>query len=230
MRDALEQADHDLWAAIPADDDTDAAAKRCAGRSLSTGGGAATKASWQELRQKAGRRASCAAPRLFHLHGDPDRRKLFSGPGFEAERRASVPPAWPKDVDYEGVGARRAERRGACDPDGDHRDGRPVRARSAISRKITSSSMRKSRSSASLNATIRTRRGNFKRGRDRALKLVRREWASAAAPRSDAQRGIAGSTTRGPAAPQRRSGETSRRASRTIRPFSIRITRSAQSK
>jgi hypothetical protein len=166
----------------------------------------------------------------FTFMGEPDRRKPFSGPGFEAERRASVPPAWPKDVDYEGVGARRAERRGACDPDGDHRDGRPVRARSAISRKITSSSMRKSRSSASLNATIRTRRGNFKRGRDRALKLVRREWASAAAPRSDAQRGIAGSATRGPAAPQRRSGETSRRASRTIRPFSIRITRSAQSK
>jgi hypothetical protein len=97
MRDALEQADHDLWAAIPADDDTDAAAKRCAGRSLSTGGGAATKASWQELRQKAGRRASCDAPRLFHLHGDPDRRKPFSGPGFEAERRASVPSAWPKN-------------------------------------------------------------------------------------------------------------------------------------
>jgi hypothetical protein len=65
MRDALEQADHDLWAAIPAGDDTDAAAKRCAGRSLSTGGGAATKASWQELRQKAGRRASCAAPHYF---------------------------------------------------------------------------------------------------------------------------------------------------------------------
>lgn len=28
---------------------------------------------------------------------DPDRRKPFSGPGFEAERRASVPSAWPKN-------------------------------------------------------------------------------------------------------------------------------------